>query len=236
MQDQHLQLIKLIMEELRFAEAPERALTNLHAMHAEVRRAGNHELNEWYRLLAVATEKNWYKDANHYHEATNRVLAEQKAIFDVLKKRDVWEEDAIDVNASPGKHRVSRASTYKDLIGLRGGDANQQQVYRMQKCSRLSAAAGNYDGAIQLLKMSLHGIHDADNTGETHNDGSAKARAAWESLSYQSRQAVRQACEAEQLKEEEWWRLDVAQYIIDRQVSAPWPKVLLEVMREASRG
>eukprot|EP00966_Prymnesium_polylepis_P132711 3068182-Prymnesium_polylepis.1 len=61
MQMQHLQLIDLLTEDLRFAGAPERALTSLVNLRAE----------------SAVEDRGAFNDARIYRAATNRALDEQ---------------------------------------------------------------------------------------------------------------------------------------------------------------
>ena len=78
MRTSHRTLIDLLLDSLRSAGAPPRALVGL----------------EGLRAAAVRREPEWFNNAAHYREATNQALDAQTAAMATLASADVWEGEA----------------------------------------------------------------------------------------------------------------------------------------------
>ena len=131
MQQSHLDLMRLLIDDLKHAGAPERPVQVLRSLQ-----------NEQSKV-----EPEWFNSAEHFGEATRLALAKQHEVYQMIGKPSMWGLDD--------------DGCFQDPTTEQNVDERWKVTSKMRAVAQMAARLGarGFDPAINLLRMALNPKH-----------------------------------------------------------------------------
>ena len=131
MQQSHLDLMRLLIDDLKQSGAPERPVQVLRSLH-----------NEQSKV-----EPEWFNSAEHFGEATRRALDKQHQVYQMIGKPSMWGLDD--------------DGCFQDPTTEQNVDERWKVTSKMRAVAQMAACLGarGFDPAINLLRMALNPKH-----------------------------------------------------------------------------
>ena len=225
MQQSHLDLIQLLLDDLRYAGAPLGVLGRMESLQA--RRANQ--------------EPTWFNDASNLNDATKHALAVMGEIFGELASAATWADEWL---KHPPAVVSARIRAVAELCARTGGHDAAIQCLRfliehMHTASKRTATAPTprtprTSTSAPTPRASMSGAPAAEPALAALKRMPSSGRFLEAVDAVEARvqlEAAMRHCDASCA--EEAWRLEIAQALLAEGAPLPWPKVLTRLLRDA---
>ena len=211
MQHSHLELLKLLLDDLKFAGAPEKAYSKLASLYDEQQKA----------------EPGWFNSAQNFADATQRALDVQQEVLITLCRPGSWElnESGDFIGEMSSEDRWKKTTEMRSVaaIASRLGERGALPAIDLLRLSldprHLGTASENERDLCQCVREKMDPAISTAIEKAKQSAGAALQMQLNESDSGKAKEILR-----------------VAYFILKERVVQPWPPVLVKLLSDSREG
>ena len=232
MQSSHLDLLRLLTDDLKHAGAPERAVGVLHSLASEQGKV----------------DPEWFNSADNFGKATERALKKQREVYATIGKPLAW--------------GLNEESNFEDETTKDNVEERWKRTSKMRAVAQMAARLGQhgFEPAISLLRMALNPTHlryegmpavgrqtslDAppgttdENKRILYRKKTSLKESIRDKMDITIRKSLKEASlsetDVEIVDQKDWDMLRIAYYILKEGTVQPWPPLLVHALARLSK-